>query len=220
MRTSFFVIVGLCLSATAARAQITKSGSGYLMRVKYSKGQVVKYSSVTTIKGATADTGNAAPLRVSLPIIINILSITSGKAKAQLVMGPATMGGSQVAPAQKAEMTLDTRNQASNSSASTLLAPLPQKPVKPGDKWSAAAPVPGMFGKQDGKLLATYKFGGIKTVDKRSVAIITYSISGSAGGSGMLMLLTKDGTLYRNSASLKFAGPSGSINASTVISRQ
>ena len=60
-----------------------------------------------------------------------------------------------------------------------------------------------MPGQQAGKLNAKYKFAGLKTVDKKSVAVITYTITGSAAGSGTVLVLTSDGTLYRNSAKVK-----------------
>ena len=48
-RPAFSLLAGglLALTAASADAQVSKSGTGYLMRVKYVKGQTLKYKSVT-----------------------------------------------------------------------------------------------------------------------------------------------------------------------------
>lgn len=203
-----------------ATAQVTKAGNGYLLRVKYSKGQSIQYSSTTSIAGMVAEAGKSTVYKVVMPIKMKIDTVVKGIASSTVTVGPATMSGSVIQQVRTLKMQLNTLNKAANSTtAPTFLAALPPKTVKVGAKWSASAPMETMPGQQSGRLNAVYTFEGVKTVDKKSVAMISYTISGSAAGKGMILVLASDGTLYRNSAKVKLSGPTGAITANTVLSR-
>lgn len=215
---SFAAFVLLLIAGGSANAQITKSGAGYLLRVKYTKGQVLKFSTLSTMSGAQGP--KSAPVSVSLPISLSVTDVKNGLATTKLVVGPMRMGASEIQPAESTTMTINTRNQPSSDDARSLLGgELPQAAVKIGQTWSTSAAIPDMTGASRA-MKATYRFNGLKTVNGKSMAMITYALSGATTGSGTLLLLASDGTLYSNDAKLSVPnGPSSKVLVTSKMKR-
>lgn len=207
LRTS--LALGILGVAALAPAQITKSGSGYLFRVRYKKGQVIRFASTNTVKGAMQGEG---AMSVTLPIVLKVTDTDDKFATIRMTVGPAKAGGQVLTSAQSAVMKLDNQNKAQNSEAgSPVNAQLPEKPIRIGQSWTAMAPINTADGSVQ-RLDATYKFQGVKTIKGRGVAVVTYKFEGAAEGSGTMTLLMSDGTLYSNQSKM-------SVNAvSTKIS--
>jgi hypothetical protein len=201
--------VGVLVLASAD-AQVTQSGNGYLLRTKYTKGQTLKYTTTSSVQMPPQGNQPAQPLRLEMPIVLRVTEVNAKESKIEATLGPATMGGSQVQPATKMDMALDNRNRASASGARTLVAELPDKPVRVGETWTTNAPIPDMVGGgASGTVNATYKFNGLKTINNRRVAEITYTLSGGAKGNGTIHVLASDGTLWSNTASIQLAQGGG-----------
>jgi hypothetical protein len=203
--------------ACVGSAQISKAGGGYLMRVKYVKGQVLKYSSMTSMINSKSQ--GAKPILVSAPMVVKVTDYVAGKATLAATLGPMTMGGQQIQPAQKVNLSVDSRN--STTDASPLVGTrYPVKAVKVGDTWNTTAPIPGIGSEATKNVKATYKFVGIKTVASKAMAVIAYSVTGGANGSGTLLVLVSDGTLYSNKARLTMnLGGSGTMIISSEFAR-
>ena len=94
---------------------------------------------------------------------------------------------------------------------------MPEKPIKPGAVWTAILPVNmgGMIQRLDGR----YVFAGMKKVDGLDVAVVTYSLTGFASGTGRLMLLTSDGSLYGNDTHISLNAAGAIERVHTVVSR-
>lgn len=202
MRLRFPFLLTLGAVAAIAPAQVTKTGGGYLLRVKYSEGQVIRLSSTNDVVNAT---GQSDQMSIGLPVVIKITEVKAGKALARMTVGPATMGGQPVMNGQTILMTLDNRNQASGvkGGGTSVGATLPLKPLKVGQTWTAIAPITTGAGTIR-KMNATYKFLGLKTVGGKPVAVISYQIAGGATGKGTLTLLQQDGTLWTNEMRMDF----------------
>jgi hypothetical protein len=202
--TRWLSALALCASLSAmSPAQVTAAKGGYLLRAKYVKGETFRYKTSTSMVGVG---GNAKPMKMDAPIVMHVEDVTDGAANIKFSMGPFTVGGSAIQPARTGTMKLDARNGSTDAGpmGSGMGAQLPQTPVKVGQTWTTTAPVPDTLG-QAKQLKAIYKFQGVKTVGGQKVAVITYSLTGGAKGSGTVLILASDGTLYSNSVKLGFS---------------
>lgn len=203
MHKRLSMILAAATLAALAPAQVTKSGAGYLLRVKYSPGQVIKLNSTNKIINATGQVHE--DMVVGLPVVMRIISVDGPIAQARMTVGPAMMNGNAIVRGQTVVMRLNNRNQASGakSAGASVGATLPEKPVKVGQTWQAMAPIStgtGMVQKVD----ATYTFVGVKTLNGQGVAVVTYEMKGAARGRGTMTILQKDGTLWTNDLTMQF----------------
>ncbi|MGV3618246.1 MAG: hypothetical protein ACO1SV_23205 [Fimbriimonas sp.] len=213
-RVSLIALAGL--GSTFASAQVTPSGGGYLLRVKYSTGQVLRYASTNSVGGAT---GRGDGLVISLPIVMRVTEVKGKVAKARLTVGPAKNGNQILNNSQTVVMTLNNRNQGGGEGQSTgVTAQLPERPVKVGQTWTAVAPISTASG-QVQRLNATYRFQGVKKVGGKSVAVITYSVNGAATGTGTMTLLQGDGTLWSNNMKIAFKGGTAPLTLTSNLKR-
>ncbi|MEZ0324316.1 MAG: hypothetical protein ACAH95_00275 [Fimbriimonas sp.] len=210
-------LLALAVVSASAHGQVTKSGDGYLLRVKYVKGQTLKYSSVNSIIGAQ---GGGQPMKITMPMIMKITDVTKGYAKASITTGPAMLGKNPMSKAQTVFIELSPTNAAKSKGAPGIAgAQFPLKPVKVGQTWSMAAPIADTSGMTGGDIKAMYKFGGLKTVNGKSMAVVSYSLSGGVTGGGTLLLLAADGTLYSNVAKITLNASAGNMRLSSEMKR-
>lgn len=206
MKTPALVLCALALSA-GATAQVSKQGSAYLFRVKYSKGQKLSYNLAATI---TMPPGLAAgPQKLTAPIIMVVKEVKAGVATIDYQAGPFLMNGRKTTEKQSAILKQDTRGRivsgdATYTNVSSMA--LPEKPIKVGESWKAQTTT-SAGGGQPVKMNATYTFRGIKTVKGKSVAVVGVVMKSAEGiamaGSGDLTLLVSDGSVVTSSTSLK-----------------
>ncbi|AIE87392.1 hypothetical protein [Fimbriimonas ginsengisoli] len=204
MKKGLLSILALGALAVSGQAQVTRVRGGYMLRVKYTKGQSIHLDSSNTAGGLGKEMAGGK-LQFKMPITMNVLNVKDGYALVQIKLGQVKSGNRIVNPGQTAVVRLDDRNQPKDSETPTNLgATLPKKPVKVGQTWSGSVPVStGMGG---GKLNATYRFAGLKMVGGKSVAVLTYTLSGFATGTGRITLLASDGTLNSNEMKLSIKG--------------
>ncbi|MDR3691224.1 MAG: hypothetical protein P4L46_17725 [Fimbriimonas sp.] len=193
------IVPALCLPVSCF-AQISKNGAGYILRAKYTKGQVIRFQ---TVSGVDSNDKTISAMRVRVPVKLQVLDVKRGVATVKLTMGAVVVGGQTFQPEQSTVFALDNRNQGNNTSAS-IGTNLPLKPVKAGTPWTSVMPV-NMFG-QISKLEGKYRFAGLKQVNGHLVGVITYELSGPAEGTGTMMILASDGTMYSNDTRLTMGG--------------
>ncbi len=202
------LLVGACLAA-GSYGQISKANGGYLFRIKYFPGEVLRFETLSTVDNV----GNASKgVVVKVPMMMNVRSIAKGIASVDLTMGVGKLGSAVVSEAQTVRIQLDDKDSSKFGGVS-----VPLKPVKIGSTWTATRPV--TLGGQMKPLEAVYRFAGLKTVNGTDVAVITYSLKGVANGSGTMMLLVKDASLYSNEMLISVPGMNNIARLKTVMRR-
>lgn len=193
MQRTFGILIFIGCVASCALGQVTKSGSGYLLRMKYHAGQIVKYSVTTTILGVTPK-----PTVIQLPMTIKCLGVKNGIAHLKMTTGPIYDGKTpQKGTTKVQEVYLDSMGRpAEGGSPSTMMGSLPLKPVKVGEKWTSKMPL----GNLPGDAVAYFVFRGVKTVKSKKVAVISIVLSSVAkglkvDGKGELDILAADGIM-------------------------
>ena len=197
--------IALALFAACAPAQITKTAKGYLMRVKYVPGTVIRYDSSSSVANKQSPLGSVS---IGVPITYTVLGVAKGLATVRLNIGAGKISGnpSPVTEPQRFELKLDSQNRPTQATGPVPGSPgaLPDHPIEPGSTWNAVAAF--NVGGSIQKLQGVYRFAGLKTEDGRLLAIITYQLSGAVSGTGVMKLLAKDGSMVTNETNLSLKG--------------
>jgi hypothetical protein len=201
------VFVALAIAAIGS-AQITKNGSGYLFRMKHTPGSTYKFGVVSTL----ATGGSGQGMKFSLPMIWKIVGVSKGIATVDTTVGPITMGKSQAMQSSKNRIKLDNRGRiVGQAGAGQQVTPAyPEKAIKVGASWSAGAPIElPMQGQK--KITATYTFKGVRSVGGKPMAELNVKTSGQAVGSGTMLILMSDGSLFQSKIKmdLQMTSPDG-----------
>jgi hypothetical protein len=210
---SFLLAFGL---AGTVMGQISKSGDGYLFRVRYLTGQTINFDTVTTNANKG---GSTAGVKFKTPMTMKVLDVVKGVANLEVTMLPTIMVGNPtpVLPKNVVHVQLDERNQTLNKSViPNHPVTYPSRPIKPGARWTAILPIKnpltGSIDKMDGQ----YLFAGMQLVDGHTVAVVNYSLAGFARGQGTMKLLAKDGSMYSNEV-LMSLNQAGSIESVRIV---
>lgn len=190
------LIAGVAMvSALPAASQISKSGSGYLFRMKFVKGQTINYS----MSVSSTVPGMAKPQVVNMPMSMTVTEVNGNVATVRYKMqSPVGM-----AKAQDFTVKMDNTGKLVSGNSPTMngiSATLPIKPVPVGGTWTNTTAVPaGPGGNMD--VTNNYKFLGFKTVGGKQAANIQVTMSGKAPsmtikGSGTMLLLATDGSIF------------------------
>lgn len=212
------ILSALCVMTLPAVSlcQVVREGDGYLLRVRYEKGEVIKYQSVNSVDGMPGK--NPSDLKILLPVVMTVTDVKGPFALVRCKVGPALNGKIEMFNPQTVMVKVNNRNTGGETNSPVGTA-LPLKAVKVGETWTADAPVT-MGNGSITKLQAIYKFGGLKTDGGNQVAEISYSVSGTAKGTGTMLLLVKDGTIWRNQSKLSLSiGGGKPITLTSVLSR-
>lgn len=204
MRVLFVLLVAASIAGSST-AQIAKSGSGYLFRAKYARGQKMSYGMAMSMPSL----GGAGGTKVNSPLVMTVRSVNKGVATVDVATGPVTMNGKSQGAKEVQTVQIDSRNRAVGGKAgfeAMASFAFPEKPISVGSKWSGdmdlATPMAGKV-----KMKATYTFVGVKTVKGKPVAEVKTSFTGNAmgkiTGGGTTLLLLSDGSLYNASAKVK-----------------
>ena len=219
------LVVGLIVVSSGASAQIRKAHGAYLFRVKFTKGQIIRYgidSQVSMSKGAK-------PIHAGGPMSSKVLSVNGDKATLEITSGPISMNGRVLQEAKNVRVEEDTRGNVVGGTSQQIGLVFPQKAVKPGQSWDGQATLPSASGNMT-KVNAHYRFIGMKTVGGHKAAQVaaTFNMSSpiQAAGRGMIYFLAQDGSMLRTDMTLKSTGQPGasgpqgmSLNVRVVINR-
>jgi len=214
MKRILLPVAGLIVLASAANAQVITTKAGYLLRTKYVKGMTIKFVTKNSVSGpkGTPMAGSS----FSMPMTMQILDVVDGFAKVKLILGKIMVNGTVIRQEQSAQMMLDNRNSGAESGAQNVATQYPKGAVKVGQSWTAVAPVKSEAGV--GKMDARYTFAGLKTVNGKPVAVINYTLKGYASGTGKMIILASDGTLYSNQVQMRLmmGGPDPLVVTSSL----
>lgn len=210
---SIFAALSLlaCLSPLSVDAQIVKKGNaGYLMRMKYFKGQTQSFLMDTSISGLGQAGGK--PMSIPVPMSQTVKDLQGKIATIEFKVGPVKFGGN-TQPVRTFTAKMDDRgNQIGKSSDQNFGAKLPEKPVRIGGTWTASVPFNGGGMSPGGTMTSLYKLNAIKNVQGKQVAEIKVLIkapttgTGPSGG-GTLYLLTADGSLLKADMNMNMPMP-------------
>lgn len=176
--------IGLFAASDPARAQVTSQGGGYLFRLKFTKGQTIRYEMATSMQ---APGGKGGPMNFSVPVTMKITDVKNGIATVTSTTTMPAMGGKSKAQPMSETVKIDNRGRPQGDKASSMQGmqmALPAGPIKVGGTWTdtiKGGAVPGMAMKGSYKLLSVQ--GGVAT------------ISMSVSGDGQGMKISGTGTM-------------------------
>jgi hypothetical protein len=205
-----------------ADAQVTKSGNGHLLRVRYTKGQAMDYTVTTSVTVPGAQGQQPARSRITAPLSMRVQDVARGIATVKIESGPAMVDGKPQGQKTETTVRLDNRNQpqgqAGGGVESMAAAILPANAVTVGQRWTSTATVNVM--NQPMNLSVTYTFRGVRRVGGRDVAEIQAQYTGKGfatfTGSGTTLLRVADGTLQSSVVSLRANISAGQNTATNV----
>lgn len=179
-----------------AHGQITKQGNGYLMRMKFTPGAVLKY--ILDISATSPQ--SPKPMNMTMTMTQKIKSVKNGVATVEVSSTPVN---GQKVPTQT--VTVDNRGKTSGGAGSSVS--LPEGPIPIGGTWKGS--LPGMQQGMAGSAL--YKLLSVKNIGGKEQAEIGLSIQVSQGqgmkvtGSGKMFLYTADGSLNNMSMTMNMS---------------
>ena len=223
---SLAVVACAALVPALSSAQIKKQPNGaYLMRIKYTKGEVIKLTINTTVSGLPPGSQGAdasGKQNIVVQTVTKVVSVTNGNATVIADVAQVKINGHVTGQAATPRsITLDTRGRTIGSNAGPGLATkMPEKPVKVGETWTGSLPVGSGIGNAG---TATYKFLGIKNVDGKQVGVLSLAIKTAQikGGTGTLYLNASDGTMYKAAMNIAAINPQtkAPVNMSITVHR-
>ncbi len=192
MQFKAIIFAAALMGATGAHAQITKSGPGYLFRVKWVKGQVLKYNFV--MSGAMMPKGQSFVNTMTVKDVKNGIATVESK-----VILPQS-GSSRNTKPTVTTIKLDNRGKIIGESSGQLNGAVtptfPQGPVKVGQSWNGEISLA-----QGMKVNAVYTLTGVKSINGKLIAEVGQRISGSMGqmgtisGTGKVEFYAADGSM-------------------------
>lgn len=186
------------VAAVPASAQITKSGAGYLFRMKFTKGMKLPYQMVSL----TPEPINSFdPKRVEGPFTMTILDVVNGIATVRVDSGPFSLDGKSINKTNTAQVKMNDRGKIVEGAAGAAQMNggivLPDKPLKAGESFEATTSIPVQGRTMTIKSRVT--FAGIKSVRGKQVAEMKVTVSGTGLlptlGTGTQLLDLADGQL-------------------------
>jgi hypothetical protein len=192
MRIARFTLIwlGLFLCWSVAPAQITQQKDGYLIFVKYKKGQTITQDMSMNAVGNTKLKSTSRFMTKCLDVDKN------GNSTIEV-----TVAGNGKAKATKKKLKVDNHGKPIGNSIDGYSGSFawPDKPVRVGDSWIGNITMASAGQGAGGSIKSTYKFAGIKTVKGVRVASIAavLNVGGSfeISGTGMIYVRFSDGQL-------------------------
>ena len=211
MNSRFFLLstvaASICLTS-AANAQVTKTGNAYSFRIRFVAGSVIKYKAVvgTTLSSAQQN------LRVVYPVVQTVVGVHHGVGDVVVKSGPMQINNQTVGPEGTFRMQVDQRGKlvggqiAANSGITTF----PEKPIRPGQTWTASVPIAAAGINSSGAMVSTtYRFVRMTTFAGKSVAELALSFKAHGAmtvtGTGTAYVLAKDGNIVHSKMSMGVA---------------
>ncbi len=181
----------------AALGQVTAKDGRYLLRLKLTPGEQLHYKAPFTIEGLAG----SEPIKLALKLDIRVLSVKGGKAKVRGKLDAGKFHGTEIMPSRTAEYEVDSRGRVSvqQTALGGFTVVFPQFPVKVGSSFVSPVPVllsdtpDGEVGSRD----ATFTLVGFVGSGATRAAKLTFEVAGNQAPSGAMLVLVKDGTMYR-----------------------
>jgi len=195
------LLVGLMGSAvivapSIAQAQVSKKGTKYELRMKWTKNLKMSYD--IDIQAA----GQGQMMKMGLTYLVKSVSGSTGSVL-------VTMSGMGDKPSSST-VSIDNRGRVSGGDAQSMgnFLEYPVNPVAVGESWSTKGSLPGMTGgTMDGTAKHTFK--GFKTISGKQYAHIASTITTASGkelkgtGSSESLVAMADGHTLRSTMNMK-----------------
>jgi len=209
-----------CL-ACVALAQVTKTTGGYLFRYKFLKGRVYTYTIVSSVSIPSSQ----KPLTINGPFVETVNGVKGTNGQITVVFGPLSTGGKPaVAKTTRSFTETNLGGVADAEDVQQMFMQLPEGPKKPGDTWTGQTSVAAMG--SDSVVKAKYRFLGMTTVQGKPAARVAMTMtsvgSANASGTGTLVVLADDGSLWSTETHLALTGTKASskpIKISMMMTR-
>ena len=219
MKTRITLIIAICagslmLTAQPSQAQVSKQASGYLFRLAFKKGQVMKYSIVVSTDNASKKEGG---FKMNLPATMTVKDV---------VKGIATIESTVTAPQANAKpdvktFKVDNRGNVKSGDmpmqSSGMFISYPEKAISVGAIWTSNASQGGI------NATMNYKFTGVKAVGGKQVAVIAITLVGKGQqnltGNGSMLVNLADGMLIKMNNNMTIAAGGKPLKMSMVMSR-
>jgi hypothetical protein len=201
MRAIRFVLpfLALTVGSSVSLAQIVQSKSGYLIYVKYKKGQVIKQSMAMSAVENTK-------LKSSSEFITKCLNVDKNGVSTVEV----TVSGNGKTPSTKKTIKVDKHGKPLGATIDGYSGTFvwPDKPTKLGQSWVGNIQMAGTGQGANGAIKSTYKLAGFKTIRGVKVASIAavLSVGGNfeISGNGMIYVRVSDGQMHSADFNLAF----------------
>jgi hypothetical protein len=217
-----FVICGLALLAAAtAPAQVTKSGSGFLLRMKFIKGQTLIYDLTGTV------TQRGRTLNFQVPMVVSVKDVAGGVGTLEQKVGPFKADGRPMGPVRTEVLKRDARGTVLNGSGSSApglhVMTFPAAPLKAGGTWSAKTKgVVGTAGQME--MDNTYKIVGLESVSGRQCLRIGVTVKGTGNaalaGGGDVWIAVSDGSMVKSTSKMNVTIGKETAPMSVTITRK
>lgn len=208
------VVVGP-VNAPIADAQVSSKGGGYQFRLGYKKGQVMKYTVVTTATMPNAK----EPMKFNMPMTMKVVDVQGDTFTIETTTEVSMPG--QKPQTQKQTVKMDRMGNAKDGQTVMTGTNLPKDPVKVGGSWTAKAAAQGMNAN------AKYTLKGFKKVGGRDAAELVMTVTGTGSmkmtGSGTMFLDRADCSLLSMAMTMKMPSPDGkspAMNMSMTMTRK
>lgn len=167
------VLLALLALPATGLSQVTKTKDGFLLRIKWEKGDSYKLLFLTSTEMSP---GNS--FKFSIESSLNVLDVKDEIATvAMSLTNPLTNEPMEVTVKMNDRGIADDELAASmNSGNSQVILPFPEKALKVGDSWEVER-IAAVQSKEM-KVKTTYTFEGLKIVDKVPCSVISLKISG------------------------------------------
>jgi hypothetical protein len=207
-RTLLFAFAGLSaflLGCETSQAQVTKQGTGYQFRMKFTRGQTIKYR----LNASVPYPGQPKPITIASQVVQSVQSVSNGVAALNVKVGPTVLNGKTMteAPITSSAKLNNLGKPIGAANGSAAFTTYPVNPVKVGGTWSSTVPLAGL----GGSAAATFKLVGLKSVYGKQVAELAVTLKATgkqkATGGGTMLVLTSDGMPLKMSMTLKMADP-------------
>lgn len=187
---AWFVLACLSVLASTVSAQVVSSSKGYLILVKYKKGQVIKQNISMTAAGNSKLASNTQ-------IVTKCLNVDKNGIATLEVSTPTSVGQA----ANKRTIKVDKHGRPVGNVIEGFSGTFmwPDKPFKLGQIWKGDMNLSDI-GQGDGQMRANYKMVGVKNVGGTKVLAIgcflDYTGQYSIAGTGTINVRVSDGQLH------------------------
>lgn len=191
-------VLGLpLLFAASAHGQVSKSGAGYLFRLKFDKGEAVRFKVPVSITNLEAQ-----PVSLMLHLDLKVLKLQGTLATVKAHLASGSVNGQSLLPDQTHEVEIDNlgKYHGNVSGLSGFAIQYPVQPVRIGGAF--VSPVPTALGNSAlsgnaGSADAVFTFRGFVNTPLGKAARLTFVVAGNQAPSGSILVSVKDGVLIR-----------------------
>ncbi len=205
MKINFFSLTAICLTIlvvapTNSPAQVRKQGSGYLFRLSFKKGQVIKYNIVAE---AVGNTGKDQGFKMNLPATMTVKDLAKGIATIESSVSPPQANSKPDVKVFKVNDRGDLVSGNVPVQGQGMFISYPKVAISPGYTWKAKTTQSGISAD------VKYTFVSIKTVEGQQMAVVTVNMKGSGAqsftGGGQMLIQMSDGILYKMNTDMTLA---------------